>query len=202
MKICGDVYHVGDVVELESEDELWLGQLIALKMGPRRTRRCVVNWFYKPRDVDRGSTKGKVLAANEVFFSEHRDDNYVDCITRRVRVHLLNPGDTAPKGKGADYVCRFQYHARPKGKGFLAPLSRSFWNTATKSRSFVCGSPQRTPAAAGATHQAQVACHGQRGGRHRAARTRAPSVGHPPLVHHSSILFYEPLGKGSCGSAN
>ena len=90
MNICGDVYHVGDVVELESEDELWLGQLIALKMGPRRTRRCVVNWFYKPRDVDRGSTKGKVLAANEVFFSEHRDDNYVDCITRRVRVHLLN----------------------------------------------------------------------------------------------------------------
>ena len=150
MNICGDVYHVGDVVELESEDELWLGQLIALKMGPRRTRRCVVNWFYKPRDVDRGSTKGKVLAANEVFFSEHRDDNYVDCITRRVRVHLLNPGDTAPKGKGADYVCRFQYHARPKGKGFLAPLSRSFWNAATKSRSFVCGSPQRTPAAAGA----------------------------------------------------
>mgnify|MGYP004293503191 CR=1 FL=1 len=71
MKICGDVYLVGDVVELESEDELWLGQLIALKMGPRRTRRCVVNWFYKPRDVDRGSTKGKARRG-EAMGGQHK----------------------------------------------------------------------------------------------------------------------------------
>ena len=104
-RVKSKAFRVGqDVVVRGAGSAEWVGRIAELRPAKRSGDcRAIITWYYRATDfdtatMDRFTTdKGVDVLDNELFASNHADDNSTECLLRRVRVLPSGGGYEASK---------------------------------------------------------------------------------------------------------
>mmetsp|Transcript_15164 Transcript_15164/g.38468 ORF Transcript_15164/g.38468 Transcript_15164/m.38468 type:complete len:195 (+) Transcript_15164:215-799(+) len=106
-------YKVGDNVFLKAAE----GEPSFLaKIGAIETGRFLAQWWYRPEDVTGGRQGWHGL--KEVFRSNLKDWNNIECVEGLARVHSLEEYERLPEVNRSDFFSRLTYNP---GKGTYKP---------------------------------------------------------------------------------
>lgn len=109
---------------------------IIRKLGPdKENLQLVVNWFYRPADIELVKGVAVEAAPNEVFYSFHSDEIPAASLLHPCKVAFLRKGVELPSGVSS-FVCRRVYDTKSKRLWWLT--DKNYMNVSVISFLFGC----------------------------------------------------------------
>ncbi|XP_059294700.1 chromatin remodeling protein EBS-like [Lycium ferocissimum] len=101
---------VGDCVLIRPEKantNPYVARVEEIEPGNKKIR---IRWYYSPEETKSG--RRQFHGAREVFLSDHYDEQSVDVINGKCRIHTLDEYLSLESVRPEDYYCRFEYKSK------------------------------------------------------------------------------------------